>query len=184
MSYPFFILAIRLIVLVKEGLLEKMSEEFPLDHLSSENENEPHTPDIEFHSEDIDFQISHVDQLRSWISQTIADENGKLIHLNYIFCSDAYLHQINVEYLDHDTFTDVITFPYLTPPNIEGDIFISIDRIKENATSFDVGLLPELYRVMIHGLLHLCGYGDKTPEEKMRMTEKENEKLAKLDLLL
>ena len=161
-----------------------MSEEFPLDHLSSENENEPESLDIEFHTEDIDFEIEHIEQLRNWIRQTITEENCELVHLNYILCSDSYLHQINVEYLDHDTFTDVITFPYLAPPNIEGDIFISIDRIKENAASFDVGLLPELYRVMIHGLLHLCGYGDKSPEEKTRMTEKENEKLAKLDLLL
>lgn len=161
-----------------------MSEEFPLDHLSSDNDNDSQNLMVEFHSEDIDFEISHVEQLRSWINQTIIEEKCKLVHLNYIFCSDSYLHQINVEYLDHDTFTDVITFPYLSPPNIEGDIFISIDRIKENADSFDVGLLPELYRVMIHGLLHLCGYGDKTPEEKTRMTEKENEKLASLDLLL
>ena len=184
MSYPFFILSLHYFDLVKEGFKVKMSEEFPLDHLSSENENDPLGQDIEFHAEDIDFEISQVEQLRSWIKQTIIEEQCELVHLNYIFCSDSYLHQINVEYLDHDTLTDVITFPYLAPPNIEGDIFISIDRIKENATSFDVGLLPELYRVMIHGLLHLCGYGDKTPEEKTRMTEKENEKLAKLDLLL
>ena len=92
-------------------------------------------------------------------------QKAQLIGLSYIFCSDAYLHNINVEYLNHDTLTDIITFPYLSPPEIEGDIFISVDRIRENAQTFQVTFEQELHRVIIHGVLHLCGQGDKTEEE-------------------
>lgn len=86
-----------------------------------------------------------------------------MLHLlNFIFCSDDYLLRLNVEYLDHDTLTDIITFPYADPPSIHGDIFISIDRVRDNAADFKVTFEQELNRVMAHGVLHLCGYGNET----------------------
>ncbi len=134
-------------------------------------------PMIAYFSEDIDFDIENPDTISGWIESVIQAEQKKLIQLNFIFCSDTYLHQINLEYLDHDTFTDIITFPYSDPPKIHGDIFISIDRITENADQFKTSFSDELHRVIIHGVLHLCGYGDKLPEEKTLMTQKENEAL-------
>jgi len=134
---------------------------------------------INYHTEDTDFSLSDPEALSLWIKTSIQQENQVLGTLNFIFCSDNYLHKINVEYLNHDTYTDVITFPYDTT-FVEGDIFISIDRIKENATTFDVSFNKELHRVMIHGVLHLMGYGDKTPEEKNQMTLKENIYLRQL----
>ncbi len=100
-------------------------------------------------------------------------ESKKLVTLTYIFCSDEYLLQINQQYLQHDYYTDVITFPY-SNTEIEGDIFISIDRIRDNAQSLNIPEKTELHRVMVHGLLHLIGYDDKTPELKKLMQEKEN----------
>jgi len=94
--------------------------------------------------------------------------------LNYIFCSDTYLHKINLEYLKHDTLTDIITFDYSEKKQISGDIFISIDRIKENALKFNQSTDIELNRVLIHGVLHLLGYKDKTPKEKETMRAKED----------
>ena len=136
---------------------------------------------INFHSENIDFSLPNSSTIFSWIENTIHHERKKLNHLNFIFCDDEYLHQINVEYLDHDTFTDVITFPYSEGEIIEGDIFISIDRIRENAQTFNVPFENELHRVMIHGTLHLLGYLDKTIEDKTQMTQKENEYLSRLN---
>ena len=140
------------------------------------------TSNIFFHSEEIDFNLPNQPVIIDWINST-ADQEGQTIQaLNFIFCSDKYLHQINVEYLNHDTYTDVITFPYMEEGKpIEGDIFISIDRIKENAENFKSTFKNELHRVMIHGTLHLLGYGDKSPEDKLRMTEKENAYLALLN---
>ncbi len=136
---------------------------------------------INFYSEDIEFILPNHSIIFDWINKTIESEAKVLRHLNYIFCSDPYLHKINVEYLNHDTFTDVITFPYAEGKTIEGDIFISIDRIKENAQSFEVEFENELHRVMIHGTLHLLGYLDKTAEDKTQMTQKENEYLSTLN---
>ena len=135
---------------------------------------------IIFHSEDIDFSLSKPSITSNWICKSIESENKQLHHLNFIFCSDEYLHKINVEYLNHDTYTDVITFPYSEGEIIEGDIFISIERIKENAKNFDVHFENELHRVIIHGVLHLLGYFDKTPDDRALMTQKENEYLKKL----
>ncbi len=128
---------------------------------------------INFYTEEIEFELSDPKKIDIWIKSTINKEGKLLGNLNFIFCSDHYLHKINVEYLDHDTFTDVITFPY-SDVKIEGDIFISIDRIKENANSFEVPFENELNRVIIHGVLHLLGYGDKNSEDKQQMTLKEN----------
>ncbi|MFK7772018.1 MAG: rRNA maturation RNase YbeY [Saprospiraceae bacterium] len=142
---------------------------------------EPVEEKIIFYSEDIEFNLPNQSTIFDWINLTIQNEAKVLSHLNFIFCSDAYLHKINIEYLNHDTLTDVITFPYAEGKNIEGDIFISIDRIRENAKSFDVSFGNELHRVMIHGTLHLLGYLDKTADDKTQMTQKENEYLAKLN---
>ena len=128
---------------------------------------------IVFHSESIEFSLDNEDRIRQWINQVIQNANCTLIQLSYIFCSDEYLHQINVEYLQHDTYTDIITFPYQEAPQIEGDLFISIDRVRENAQTFKASFLEELQRVMIHGVLHLCGQGDKTDEEQKVMRQKE-----------
>lgn len=133
---------------------------------------------ISYQIESVDFELSQAAVLDAWIEKVITRENCRLINLNYVFCSDEYLHQINVEYLDHDTLTDIITFPYADPPVIHGDIFISIDRIRENAEELQLDFRDELHRVMIHGVLHLCGYGDKSPQEKERMTRKEDEALS------
>ena len=135
---------------------------------------------IIFHSENIDFSLSQPSLIFDWICKTIESEAKQLRHLNFIFCNDEYLHKINLEYLNHDTYTDVITFPYSEGEIIEGDIFISIERIKENSNKFEVDFDNELYRVMIHGVLHLLGYLDKSPEDKVLMTKKENEYLLKL----
>jgi len=130
---------------------------------------------ILFHSEDVDFALENETAIQSWIKQIINREAKELVQLNYVFCSDEYLHKINVEYLDHDTYTDIITFPLAIAPLIESDIFISIDRVKENATKFEVSFERELKRVLIHGVLHLCGYGDKTEAEAKLMRSKEDE---------
>ncbi len=138
------------------------------------------TDQVDFFSEDIDFEISTPESIASWIKQIITQEAKQLQQLSFIFCNDEYLHKINVEYLDHDTYTDIITFPYAEPPLIKGDLFISIERVKENATKLNVPFEQELFRVIIHGVLHLCGYGDKSEEQKIEMRKKEN---AALELL-
>lgn len=136
---------------------------------------------IAFSSEEIDFCLENEKIIRDWLKEIIEREEKELLSLNFIFCSDEYLYDMNVEYLEHDTFTDVITFPYSAPPIIEGDIFISIDRIKENAKKFKVSFTNELHRVMAHGVLHLCGLGDKSDQEALVMRQKENEALLLID---
>ena len=134
-------------------------------------------PSISFQNEDIDFELPNSGQLSRWIEAVIEREGNNLHEVSYIFCSDEYLFGLNQEYLNHDTYTDIITFPYSSPPQIEGDLFISIDRVRENALEFEVPFHHELLRVMIHGVLHLCGYGDKSPDEVRAMRAKEEEKL-------
>ena len=135
---------------------------------------------IIFHQEDVSFTFAQATAFRQWILAIIESEKATLTLLIYIFCFDVYLHQLNVQYLDHDTLTDVITFPYAAPPQVEGDIFISTERITENAQQFGTTFLHELARVMIHGVLHLCGYGDKTANEQVNMRTKENAALLQL----
>lgn len=142
-----------------------------------EEEIEEQTSLISFFSEDITFEPQHTDKIVPWIEYTIEKYACNLSFINFIFCSDDYLHQLNVSYLDHDTLTDIITFPYTTPPQIEGDIFISIERVRDNGTTFKVSFEEELLRVIIHGVLHLCGFKDKSPTEKEEMDQKENEAL-------
>lgn len=134
---------------------------------------------IHFFSEEINFKPKSVTALRSWINQTITLEKHELKELNFIFCSDSYLLRINQQYLNHDTYTDIITFDHLDENGaIYGDIFISIDRIKENSKEFKTTFLNELHRVIIHGTLHLLGYLDKNKVDKEIMTAKENQYLA------
>lgn len=133
---------------------------------------------ISFNTEDIDFELAESEAVIQWIQKILQLEEKQLQQLTYIFCSDEYLYEINQEYLSHDTYTDIITFPYTDPPLIEGDIFISIDRVRENARNLSLPFEQELHRVMIHGVLHLCGYPDKTTEEAARMRAMEDEALA------
>lgn len=134
-------------------------------------------PSIDFSSEEVEFELKNEQAVAEWLEKIIEQTGNSLRLLNFIFCSDEYLHRLNVEYLDHDTLTDIITFPYAEPPNIEGDIFISIDRVRDNANDFNVTFEQELRRVMAHGVLHLCGYGDKTPDEQATIRQKEEEAL-------
>ena len=132
-------------------------------------------PAITFHEEDISYKLKHKTAVRKWITDTIVAEGYKLSELSYIFCTDEYLLQINRQYLDHDTYTDIITFDNSEDEGvIVGDIFISIERIRENAGKFNVTEAQELHRVLIHGALHLLGYTDKSPTDKKKMTSKED----------
>jgi len=132
-------------------------------------------PSINFFEEDISFKLKNKNKIKEWIKSTITAEGYALQELNYIFCSDQYLLQINRQYLDHDTYTDIVTFDNSEKDrSITGDIFISIDRIRENAAKFGVTEANELHRVIIHGALHLLGYKDKSPADKKKMTLKED----------
>ncbi|MDQ7947216.1 MAG: rRNA maturation RNase YbeY [Pedobacter sp.] len=139
---------------------------------------------ISFFSEDTSYQLRHKTILKNWITAAIVAEGFQLDQLNFILCSDAYLLRINQDYLQHDDYTDVITFDNSEALKIiVGDIFISIDRIKENAATFNVPFLRELCRVMIHGTLHLLGYKDKAKADKLTMTAKEDEYLGMIRLI-
>ena len=132
-------------------------------------------PAIQFFEEDITYKLKKKTAVKRWITETILAEGFKLSELTYIFCSDEYLLQINRQYLNHDTYTDIITFDNAEEKGlIVGDIFISIDRIRENAIKYAISEADELHRVIIHGALHLLGYKDKTPADKKKMTLKED----------
>lgn len=131
---------------------------------------------IDFHFNS-DFIIEDKTNYVDWINRIISSEGFDLGHIDYIFCSDDYLLGLNLEYLNHDTLTDIITFDYTKGKQISGDIFISTDRVADNAESFAVEFSNELLRVMSHGLLHLMGYGDKTERESAIMRQKEEEKM-------
>lgn len=129
------------------------------------------------------FKLNNEDVLKSWISGAISDEGYKLGDINYIFCDDVYLHKLNVEFLNHDTLTDIISFDYKVGKILHGDIFISIDRVEDNANDFNVPYQQELYRVIIHGVLHFCGYNDKTEIDAQTMRAKENHYLDTLNTI-
>ncbi|MGE0770465.1 MAG: rRNA maturation RNase YbeY [Cyclobacteriaceae bacterium] len=133
---------------------------------------------ILFFSEGIRFKLPHPRKTARWIEKSGQAEKLKIGTLNYIFCSDSYLHKVNKQYLNHDTLTDIITFPNDDPEGISADIFVSIPRVRENARHFKVSFDQELHRVLIHGLLHLAGLKDKTEREKARMREKEEAYLS------
>jgi probable rRNA maturation factor len=136
-------------------------------------------PAIQFFEEDIAYKLKNKTAVRKWITSTIKAEGYNLQELTYVFCSDNYLLGINQQYLDHDTYTDIITFDNSEEEGIiVGDIFISIERIKENAAKFAVTEAQELHRVMVHGALHLLGYTDKSAADKKKMTLKEDHYLG------
>ncbi len=121
-----------------------------------------------------DFKLNNESLVSNWISSVIIEEEFKEDTINYVFCNDDYLHQLNVEFLNHDTLTDIISFDYSVGKNIQGDIFISTERVAENATLYQVDFIQELYRVIVHGVLHYCGYKDKNDIDKTLMREKED----------
>lgn len=134
---------------------------------------------IEFFSEDVEFELKNPDKVSEWIATVIQQHGQELANLTYIFCSDDYLHEINVEYLDHDTLTDIITFNNADEEGtVEGDVFISIDRIRDNAQDHGTAFEDELHRVIIHGVLHLLGFKDKTREEEELMRKQEDSSLS------
>jgi rRNA maturation RNase YbeY len=134
---------------------------------------------IHFHIEEIEFKIPHPLKTKKWLSSAAEKEGFSIKEINYIFCSDVYLLQINKEYLNHNYLTDIITFDNSEEEGlIESDIFISIDRVKDNSIEFQENFERELKRVMIHGLLHLIGYGDKSPKEKIEMRKREEAYLS------
>ncbi len=133
---------------------------------------------IRFYFESTDSLDLKKTEIKNWLHQVISDESFELGDINIIMCSDEYLISINKEYLSHDYFTDIVTFNYCEGGKISGDIFISIDRIKENSENYSTNFTNELYRVMVHGVLHLLKYNDKTEGEKKIMTSKENQYLA------
>ena len=133
---------------------------------------------IYYHSE-CDFQLKDDESITKWLKDAISTEGKELGEINYIFCDDQYLLKKNQEYLQHDTFTDIITFDYTDENRLSADIFISIERVKENAITFAVPFENELRRVIIHGILHLIGYKDKSEEDSESMKRKENFYLSK-----
>ena len=133
---------------------------------------------IYYHSE-CDFQLKDDESITKWLKDAISTEDKELGEINYIFCDDQYLLKKNQEYLQHDTFTDIITFDYTEENRLSADIFISIERVKENAITFAVPFATELRRVIIHGVLHLMGYKDKSEEDAEKMRSKENFYLSK-----
>ena len=124
-----------------------------------------------------EFSLDNEDVYASWLTSVIESENKKEGEINYIFCDDEYLHKINVEYLNHDTLTDIISFDYSMGNELHGDIFVSIERVEDNAKDFNVSFEEELKRVLVHGVLHYCGYKDKSEEDEALMRSKEEEKM-------
>jgi len=125
-----------------------------------------------------DFELTDEAKYEEWISEIIDSENKTEGEINYIFCNDDYLLEKNIEFLNHDTLTDIISFDYSMGNLISGDIFISTERVKDNAVDFNVSFEEELRRVMAHGVLHYCGYKDKSEDDSKVMRSKEEEKIA------
>ena len=129
---------------------------------------------IQSFNEDIDFDLESREKIFSWLSDSIEKEVHEVGEINFIFCSDDYLLKVNQDYLSHDYYTDIITFDYRDDKIVNGDLFISVDRVKDNAKELKSSFNDELHRVMVHGLLHIMGYGDKSPEEERLMRSKED----------
>jgi rRNA maturation RNase YbeY len=128
---------------------------------------------IFFHKESVSFPLD-TSAINNWIENAVFSLDYSLKNLSFVFCDDEYLKNINVKYLGHDYYTDVITFDYSTEEGLVGDVFISIERVKENANNFKVSFNEELFRVIIHGVLHLCGFDDKTDKEIKEIRKQEN----------
>ena len=139
-------------------------------------------PSINFFYEDVTFRLPQIRKYKTWLSASINREGRSVGEINFIFTSDAYLHQLNVVHLNHDTLTDVITFDHSEEDQaLTADIFISVERVRDNSETFTVPFDQELQRVMIHGILHLVGYGDKTEEQLQTMRTKEDLHIASFD---
>jgi rRNA maturation RNase YbeY len=123
------------------------------------------------------FKLENEEEYTNWIIRVIESEDKKLGELSYVFCSDDFLYELNKKYLEHSTFTDIISFDYSEAGNLAGEIYISIERVKENALEYKEEFITELLRVMAHGVLHLAGYMDKKEQDKELMRVKENEKI-------
>ena len=133
---------------------------------------------IRFSSQSGDFELAEPEKVRRWLSEVVKRRKKSVGNINYLFCDDEYLLQVNRQYLDHDTYTDIITFDYVAGGLVSGDILISVERVGENAHQFDVSFEQELHRVVVHGVLHLLGQGDKSPAEAAEMRRQEEEALA------
>ncbi|HKO76256.1 MAG TPA: rRNA maturation RNase YbeY [Flavobacterium sp.] len=125
-----------------------------------------------------EFILDNEEAIATWLSAVIVSEKKTEGEINYIFCDDEYLHKINVEYLNHDTLTDIISFDYTMGNEIGGDIFVSVERVLDNSKDYNTSFEDELKRVLVHGVLHYCGYKDKSEEDEALMRSKENEKLV------
>lgn len=134
---------------------------------------------IEFNFE-TDFELKNSSNIQSWITEIVISEGFELGEIVYVFCNDEYLHKLNVEFLDHDTLTDILSFDYSVGKQINGEIYISVERVADNSNDFKTNFDDELHRVMIHGILHFCGYKDKSDMEEQSMRKKEDESLKKL----
>ena len=132
---------------------------------------------IDFFSETV-FSLQNPNEIALWISKTINDHKREEGEISYIFCDDQYLHKLNLEFLNHDSLTDIISFDNSLGDQINGDIFVSVERVKENADTYKTNFEDELHRVIIHGILHYCGFNDKTKEEAALMRKKEDEALS------
>ncbi len=130
--------------------------------------------EVSFHSEQTDFSVSNEPQIKGWLEEVCRKEGKTLDEVTIIFCSDNYLLEVNRTHLNHDYYTDIITFDYSESSLISGDLFISIDRVAENAKELNIPMLDELHRIIVHGTLHLLGYTDKETEAKQQMTAKED----------
>ncbi|WP_347373618.1 rRNA maturation RNase YbeY [Aequorivita sp. Q41] len=135
---------------------------------------------IDFNFE-TDFDLNNESELKVWIAETIHSEGFELGEITYVFCNDTFLYNLNVEFLNHETLTDIISFDYKLGNQINGEIYISIERVLDNSKEFDTSFENELHRVLIHGILHFCGYKDKTVSEEQLMRQKEDEALQKLN---
>ena len=136
---------------------------------------------IFFHNADTSYLLKNKRLISSWITSAIIEEEKRLKEISYVFCTDDYLININQKHLNHDTYTDIITFDYTEDGNITSEIYISVDRVRENAKNLGVETLDETHRVIIHGVLHLCGYNDKSELQAQEMRNKENYYLGKRD---
>jgi rRNA maturation RNase YbeY len=125
-----------------------------------------------------DFELANESAIESWIGRIIASEQKSEGEISYVFCNDDYLLELNQQYLQHDTLTDIISFDYSLGNELNGDIFISVERVRENAEIFNQSFENELLRVISHGVLHYCGYKDKSEADEQLMRQKENEKIA------
>ena len=132
---------------------------------------------IRFASQDIDFELPQAEKVKKWIMQVILRREKRVGNISYLFCDDEYLLGVNQRFLNHDTYTDIITFDYVVADIISGDIMISVDRVGENAEKYGVPFEQELHRVVIHGVLHLLGQGDKSDAEATEMRRQEEDAL-------